>query len=261
MKNKGVIIILIVILSILAIGLTAFLYMYLTGRMENSFFIGRFSNEKNIIFDQIYEENISDLEVKSTAGDITFEKSTDENIRVVVYGKDENDLEITLKDDNLKVEYSEHHAVFNFGVVLKDIIIYIPEKYSNHINIKANYGDIKIIDLENATINIEEDCGDIELGKIKNADIDNSYGNIKIDTVLNKCKIKNDCGDIKINNLQIQEESNIESSLGDVKIGSTNEIYIDAKTDLGDLKINNNNRHSEITLKIKNSCGDIKVEN
>lgn len=261
MRNKGVIIILIVILSILVIGLTVFLYMYLTGRMGNSFFTGGFSKSENIIFDQIYVENIKDLEIKSAAGDITFEKSTDENIRVVVYGKDKNNLEVTLKDDNLEVDYSVHHTVFNFGVVLNDIIIYIPENYSNYINIKANYGDIKIIDLENTTINIEEDCGDVELGKIRNAEIDNSYGDIKIDTVLNKCKIKNDCGNIKINNLQIQEESSIESSLGDVKIGNTNDIYVDAKTDLGDLKINTNNRYSETILRIKNSCGDIKIEN
>lgn len=261
MKNKGVIMILIVILSILVIGLTLFLYMYLTGRMENSFLAGRFSKTENIIFDQIYEEDIKDLEIKSTAGDITFEKSTDENIRVVVYGKDMNNLEVTLKEDNLKVDYSEYRTIFSFGVVLKDIIIYIPEQYSNYINIKANYGDIEITDLENATINIEEDCGDIELGKIKNAEIDNSYGDIKVDTVLNKCKIKNDCGDIKINNLQIQENSSIDSSLGDVKIGNTSEIYVDAKTDLGDLKINTNNKYSETILKIRNSCGDIKIEN
>ena len=157
MKNKGVIIILIVILSILVIGLTVFLYMYLTGRMGNSFFTGGFSESENIIFDQIYTEDIKDLEIKSAAGDITFEKSTDENIRVVVYGKDKNNLEVTLKDDNLEVDYSVNHTVFNFGVVLNDIIIYIPENYSNYINIKANYGDIeilKIIDLENTTINI-----------------------------------------------------------------------------------------------------------
>ena len=83
----------------------------------------------------------------------------------------------------------------------------------------------------------------------------------KIEVVLNKCEIINDCGDIKIQNLYIQEFSNINSSLGDIKIGNTNEIYVDAKTDLGDLKINTNNRYSETILKIKNSCGDIKIEN
>lgn len=42
---------------------------------------------------------------------------------------------------------------------------------------------------------------------------------------------------------------------------STNDIYIDAKTDLGDVDVNHNNRMSGITLKIKNNCGDIEVDN
>lgn len=262
MKNKGIIISLIIILSAFVIGLTWFLYASLTGKIENRFFIGGITKSENIIFDKIYEENISNLEVISTAGDITFKSSTDDKVRIVIYGKDADNLEVTLLEDNhLKVDYSESHKFFAFGGELKNIVVYIPENYSNYIDIKANYGDIEMISLENATINIQEDCGDIVVGKVKNANIENDYGDIKIDTILNKCEIKNDCGDIKIKNLQIQEYSNIETSLGDVKIENTNEIFIDAKTDLGDLKINNNYRHSETMLKIKNDCGDIKVEN
>ena len=66
---------------------------------------------------------------------------------------------------------------------------------------------------------------------------------------------------IKIDKVQIAEDSYIKSDYGDVRIKETNDIYIDAKTDLGDVKINTNNRHSEITLKIEGDCGDIKVEN
>lgn len=49
--------------------------------------------------------------------------------------------------------------------------------------------------------------------------------------------------------------------MGDVKIEEKNDIYVDAKVDLGDCKIGNNNRHSEITLKVDMSCGDIKIAN
>ena len=59
----------------------------------------------------------------------------------------------------------------------------------------------------------------------------------------------------------MQEASKIDVDLGDVKIKETNDIYIEAKTDLGDTKINNNNRTSNVTLKIKVDCGNIKVEN
>ena len=72
-------------------------------------------------------------------------------------------------------------------------------------------------------------------------------------------KIDADAGDVKINTLNITQNSNIEINAGDIKINQTNDIYIDAETDLGETKINNNNDKSEITLKIENNLGDIKV--
>ena len=61
--------------------------------------------------------------------------------------------------------------------------------------------------------------------------------------------------------MTINKDSSIKNNLGSIKIGSTNEIYIEAKTDLGDVKVNNNYKKSDITLNLKNNCGDIKVNN
>ena len=66
---------------------------------------------------------------------------------------------------------------------------------------------------------------------------------------------------MKIKNIELKENSKIKNDLGDVKIGNTNDIYIDANVDLGEYKINKNNRYAESTLKIDVNCGDIKVEN
>ena len=122
-------------------------------------------------------------------------------------------------------------------------------------------GDIEVIDLEKATVDIEEDCGDVVLGKVKNAFVKNHYGDIKIAEIGNQVLVESDCGDVKIGSVKLAEDSKITNSFGDIKIGQTNEIYIEAKTDLGDVKVNKNERHAEITLKIENDCGDIKVEN
>ena len=59
--------------------------------------------------------------------------------------------------------------------------------------------------------------------------------------------------------MEINEDSSIKSNFGDVKIEKINNVYVDAKVDLGDVKIEGNDRHSDITLKIKSDCGDIKV--
>lgn len=263
MNHRGLIITLIVLLIIVIILLVAFLGLSLNGRFSFKNWGTKKSNQ--VIFDNRYEfAEVESLEVLSTAGDIDFEESTDGKIRVVVYGEKEEDLKVELSANKLKVDYSKykHKKIsFGFNFYINDIIIYVPKDYANEISVKANYGDINAIDLENATINIEEDCGDITLGKVKNAFVKNSYGDVKIEAISNKVEIEEDCGDVKINSLSIAEDSSIVNNFGDIKIGQTNEIFIDAKTDLGDVKVNQNNRYAEITLKIKNDCGDIKVEN
>ena len=86
-------------------------------------------------------------------------------------------------------------------------------------------------------------------------------GDIKISEIIGKVDIQEDCGNVEISSMTLEKDSSIENSLGDITIGDTNEIYIDARTSLGDVKINNNFHQSEITLKIKNSAGNIKVRN
>lgn len=266
MKNKGLIITLIIILFIIIIGLIAFLYLSLSGKLNFQLGLKNWGTKSsNIIFDTSYElDSIDNLEILSSTGDINFEESTDGRIRIVAYGQNDNNLKVTLNENKLKVDYSEYKNVsigFNFNSYINDIIVYIPKDYSKEINIDADYGDIEMIDLENATINIKEDCGSLKLGKVKNISIENDYGDVEIGEILNKFTIEAECGDVKIDKVQIAENSYIKSNYGDVKIKETNDIYIDAKTDFGDTKINTNNRHSEITLKIEADCGDIKIEN
>lgn len=262
MKNKGLIITMIVLLSLIIILLIGVLYVGIQNK--GTLPIGIYSSNKSdkIIFDKNYEMvSITDIKVKSSAGDVKFEESTADDIRVVVYGQSDRGLKVNQSNGKLSIDYTErdrHLFSLNYA---SEIIVYLPKTYDKTIDIESDYGDIAIFDLESATVKINQDCGDIELGKIKNVDIDNDYGNVKIENVLNKLNIKTDCGDIKISSLELKENSYIDSDMGDVKIGNTNQIYFDTQIDLGDCKITNNYRHAPITLKIESDCGDIKVEN
>ena len=68
-------------------------------------------------------------------------------------------------------------------------------------------------------------------------------------------------GDIKIDNVNLLIDSYIENNMGDIKVGKTNDINIDAETGLGDVDINRIHRESKTKLTIKNDLGDIKVNN
>ena len=67
-------------------------------------------------------------------------------------------------------------------------------------------------------------------------------------------------GSIEIDSLNITENSNINAKSGDVDIMSKNDIYIETETDSGDADVTNNNRMSEIVLKITTTSGSIKVD-
>ena len=99
------------------------------------------------------------------------------------------------------------------------------------------------------------------MGKIKNALLKSSCGNIKINEVLNKCDIDNNCGNIKIGTMNIQENSKIKADLGNIEINNTNNIFIDADVDLGKIKINKNDKNSDIILKVECDCGNVTINN
>lgn len=265
MKNKGIIITLIILLTIIVFLLIIFLVSYLKGGIsfKNGIFnIG--TKSSNVIFDKIFEiEDVKNIEIRQNAGDVIFKETPNDNIQVVIYGENEDDVKVDINKNKLTVDYTEEYrfSLFNFGTIKNDIIVYIPSHYSNNIKIKNNYGNCDIVDLENASIDISCNAGNVELRKVKDATVKCDYGNIKINEILNKCDIKANCGSIEIEKISIQDNSTIKADLGNVYINKTNDIYIEADVDLGKTNINKNNRNADITLKINSDCGNITVNN
>lgn len=262
MKNNGLIITAIILLSIVVFLLVMFLVMCLTGRISfRGIMFGIGSKSTNVIYDNQFKlEDIKNIEIREDAGDIIIKEASDDYIKVVLYGDDSNDAKVDLNNGKLDID-NTHKRTRIFGGRKNEIIIYMPSSYSNEIKVKNDYGNCEITDLENATVDIECDAGNVEIGKIKNATIKCDYGNIEAEEILNKCEIKANCGNIKIDRISIQDNSSIKADLGNVDINNTNDIYIEADVDLGKTNINNNNRNSNITLKIDCDCGNITINN
>lgn len=262
MKNKELIIVNIIILSMITLGLIFVLFFCINNKFS---FFNISNRSKTKIYDESYEtKEISDIEILSSCGDVKIQESTDENIKVVVYGENKDNLKVDLNNGNeLKIDYSEKRKLSFFGINrgVSYIVVNIPSTYDRNISIDIKYGDMEIDDFENATMDINDNCGDITVGKVKDLKVKSSYGDIEVKSVLSKLDIRSNCGDIEIDNIQLFENSSIKSDLGDIKIGTTNDICIDAKVSLGDCKVNNSNRNSEVVLSIENNCGDIKVDN
>lgn len=295
MKNRKLIISLIIILSIIAVLLLLFMFGLLTGNFGISNFKYNYKVSNELVIDETYDMSFTKINIDSNASNIYIKNSNDENTKLIIYGDKEN-IKVDTSNNVLNISSKEKPCIgicFNRNV--SKIEVYLNKDYDKDIKITNKFGDIEIADFVNANFDIEENAGNISIEKGNNVNIlskygdtkvttlnvgniiakagdvevnyandiviDNSLGNIKITTVSNYLNLKNNCGDIKLGSINLKENSSIKDDLGDVKIGKTNEIYIDAKTSLGDVKINNNYNKSDVILKIENSCGDIEVDN
>ncbi len=277
MKNNSLIIALIIVLGIIVLALSVFLVFALSNTNITNSFNWSKTEYQNVIYNKTYENVFSNININSDAANIFIKNSTTSETKVIINGKEEN---LAISDqDTLDIKLSEQKIKwFIFNYKTARIEIYLPEDYSGEININNKYGDIEIEDFVNANItiksaygdtnvdrakelNVESSAGDIKVNEVERITADNNLGDIKISLVKAYLDINADCGDIKIDEVNLTENSQIKDSLGSIKIRHTNDIRIDARTDLGDSKIYDNNYKSDIVLIIKNSCGDIKVNN
>lgn len=261
MNKKLLTIILVILILFVVVFITGFLYFMLNGREK---FSKGFNYElsQNEIYNETIEDEFREIRIKSGANEIEINNSNDNNFKVLVYGKNKKRLNVSVVNGILSVLFDQKKCIgFCFNDKIGKIKIYVPENYENIISVENDYGDIKIDRFKNATINVLEDAGNVEVKEANNLSIDKDFGNIKIDKINKYIGIKSDYGDIDINNLFITIKSSIKSDFGTINIRNTNEIFIDAKTDLGNVKLSNNYKSSDIILKLRNDCGDIVVNN
>ena len=290
--SKGFKIAIIVLLSVIAVALI----VLITILSSKKYKINNYTINDELTIDETYDNTFENISLDVKASKVEIKESEDNNIKVNIYG-DKEKHKIEKDDKTIKIiSDGDTCKFFCFKYKLTKIVLYVPKTYNNELNITSKFGDIKVgnfpdakatIKLDAGSVEIDsineaeitnhfgdiivggkseklvlnEDAGDIKVNEVNRIEANNKAGDIKISKINESLKIDNKAGDIKINELNITEDSSIKQNLGDVKIGKTNDIYIDAKISLGDIKINNNNRKSDLTLKIESNLGDIKVNN
>ena len=127
----------------------------------------------------------------------------------------------------------------------------------NNAKIDLSTGDIKIKKINK--VEIKHSTGDLDIDSVSELINNSSTGDIEIDNVDYKFEITSKTGDVKIINADLKEDSLIDHKTGDIKIRKVTGVYVEATTNVGDTKINNNDRYLEKTLTIKNKTGDIRI--
>lgn len=293
--NKGLIITLISLLSIIAVGLIVGLVLAIKSDFKFNFDeIDISSNLSTNLIEEKEIENIKDLDINTNIADVNIEESDRNNIKVELYSNHVKNYEITEEENTIKVIFEEKKLTgFVFFRKIANAKIYVPKKYSNLIKIDSKTGDIKIGSIANANLQVKSDVGDVKVKEVDKATITDrvgdvkfekvnelvtevktgdtkvttvndiksktTTGDIKIITVNNSLNLTSKTGDIKVETANLKEDSKIVSNVGDVNIKKTTGCYVEGKANVGDTNINNNDRKSDVILKITSSVGDIKV--
>lgn len=334
MKNKGIKIVLIIILAILVIALVNFMIYAIINRDNDysvKFSLIAFGDNTEKIFEKEYEpEELDRINVDVSSSNVLIEKADVDKIKVTAYGEKDEKINETINNNELSITKS-NTKVFIFAMFYwcdEKIIIQVPNDCEQEFNIHTSSGDIAAPNLENNVINLESSSGKIECGNINNGNFKSSSGDITvgngneitiqtssgsikagdfnklsaeassgdvevgkvgestiktssgkilvesakrlqaeassgeidINTIEEYCNLVTSSGSIEIDSLNITENSNINAKSGDVDIRSKNDIYIETETGSGDADVTNNNRMSEIVLKITTTSGSIKVD-
>ncbi len=334
MKNKGIKIVLIIILAILVIALVNFMIYAIINRNNDysvKFSLIAFGDNTEKIFEKEYEPGELDrINVDVSSSNVLIERADVDKIKVTAYGEKDEKINETINNNELSITKSKT-KVFIFAMFYwfdEKIIIQVPNDCEQEFNIHTSSGDIAVPNLENNVINLESSSGKIECGNINNGNFKSSSGDITvgsgneitlqtssgsikagdfnklsaeassgdievgkigessiktssgkillesakrlqaeassgeidINTIEEYCNLVTSSGSIEIDSLNITENSNINAKSGDVDIRSKNDIYIETETGSGDADVTNNNRMSEIVLKITTTSGSIKVD-
>lgn len=269
---------LVLLLTSLVIILIVVLVLLLRGN-TNLFSFFHFGGDSQVILEEQYNvEKINRIVVDTAVSDIKFLPSEDNSVKVVIYGEEKDRAESNLEQNVLTISSQKKNRIcFGFCFFGKEeIIVYLPENKIKELELKTISGDITITESLEANVKlkttsgdvvmqdanvaeIKTTSGDIKIGNVKNASLYSTSGEIEANSIEGKASLSTTSGDIKVNTFKCQEDSEIKSVSGDVKLGMVENAYIETKTVSGDSDVANNNRGSKYTLNIKTTSGDIRV--
>ncbi len=282
MKENKFKIFLVVLLLLLAIGITSIMVMALVGKWNvfSYYFNFNINRESKIILEETYNDvDITKITIDGISSDVKVIYSEADEIKVTIYGEEKDKVTSEIVNDTLKVSKNiKNHFCFGFCGWNEDaIIIALPMNMQNKLEINTVSGDINLLDFNQMDIKVKTTSGDVKIGNVADTTINTTSGDIEIYTtnvtsvetvsgeivignINSKANLKTTSGDIDILNIKCEEASNIKSISGDVTIKNVTNAYVEASSTSGDIKIENNDRFAPVNLTIKTTSGDIKIK-
>lgn len=264
-SNKGLLVFLVIFLSIIVLGLSALLFIGLSGKGGAfGLHFGSSNISSNLVKEEEFDASeVEKIKVNIKAGKLKIvgtETSEDSKIVAKLYAKEENWIDLRDEEDSIEIEDRSdecHFFCLNWDSI--SVELFVPKDYAGEFNIETSYGDVEIGDFEFASVRLDSSAGDVEIGSIKDINAELSAGNFELGNCYGYARIDNSMGNVEIDRLDITKNSEIELSMGNVEIKHVGDVRVEAKTDMGNSSVENGNPKSDVVLRIKNSMGNITV--
>lgn len=244
----------ITLLSIVCIALVLFMVTLI----NNGF---KFENIKpKLIFEETYEiTDINKIDVFVKSSDINIFESEDDKIKVEIHGSNKDRVIVDNKDGSLSIDVKRKKKVCIGICYGNKINIYVPKEYEGAFNIESTSGDISSKLQSYNDYKIKVTSGDIKLNNVKNLSGKSTSGDVEINNISESINFVSTSGDYDINYFEVNKDSSIKVTSGDVEIDTLKNAYVNASVKSGDIDIKKNDRYAEYELKIKTTSGDIEV--
>lgn len=194
---------------------------------------------------ETYDLNsINDIDIKAVSSEIKLIPVSGDNINIKFYGSStkKNAPKLVTKEinDKLLIEIIHPTLFFNIGS-LKDtqLDIEIPSKYHGELEIDTVSGDIFFKEFELKKLDIDLISGNIEgeLFTSNNIYLESVSGDINLNQFMGALTTNTISGDVTLNYQKLNEDLDIETISGDVKIylPINSDFYLDYETISGNI--------------------------
>lgn len=283
----------IITLSVLAFLLGGFLIYALSNQ---NWHVSMFDFQTEKVYDQVFEkETIDQLEVSTSSTDVWIKHSDTSQIRVVIYDKKGTKSEVENKEETLRILMDRRNN-FCLGFCFRNskVEIYLPKEYEGKLTVTGTSADVEVETFPNIDAKIRLSSGNLEAEQFRNLEGKTSSGNISVErmitgdlqassgniqvqevdwikaaansgniritSVYKKMDVSTTSGNITCQEVKLEENSSLSASSGNIKIGYLAEdIYVQADSRSGSIKIKEQDRFAKMELKINTSSGNITV--
>ncbi|MDO4420105.1 MAG: DUF4097 family beta strand repeat-containing protein [Ruminococcus sp.] len=219
-------------------------------------------NSKVTIMSATFDE-VDVINVKEVSNDVKIIKSEDNQVKVTYGVSDKFSYYLKQVDDTLYVEYDDFRHWYDYIVVFgklsePDLIIEVPEKTLNELNVKCTSGDIEAKSVDSIVTTLKTHSGFIEVGgNVGDLTATSTSGGVKLNA-----DIEAECAAVSATSGKLTLSGNIKGDMiadntsGGIDINELTCINADIRNTSG--KIKGESLRAE-TLKADNISGGIRL--